>query len=207
MNQHDFASIPQSVEYCFANLFNVNYTPGAFDDMLNAVKSDLNYDINDFSYDMRTGMLHLYTDLSEITEAPMSIQMAPKACALVASKKINLLKNHGLMDVFAQIILSDFCRIQSYQARAASKGYTAEMFNACLGNATFYHDKSDVDSRFVASVMMIALVSDTPKDVVKATGQCKGELSDFIRMTKRRDLISLLDAQHRRDFLADDLEL
>jgi hypothetical protein len=207
MNFRDFINSAQAVEYNFANLFNVNFTADAFEEMLDGIKGDLSYHPNDIAYDMRSGLLYLYSDASSITEAPASIQMAPKACALVAAKKIKLLKKHGLIDMFSRIILSDFCRIPSHQARELSQGCTPQMFDACLSNASFYFDLTDVDSRFVPSVMMIALVSDAPVAVVKESGQCKGQLADFIRMTKRRDLFPLLDAENRRDFLEDDFSM
>lgn len=202
-----YKNLAQAVEFSFANLFNTVDSLEEFEAMLSHVKDDQQYFTGEFAYDMRSGLLYLYTDPCESSDAPGFVQLHPKLSSQMAFKKINSIKAFGMMDIFSRIILSDFCRIQSFEARESANGHTPKLFDECLKSAHFYAHSNEVDSHFIPSVMKLALISDAPLDVVKASGQCGGELFDFIRLAKRKDLMPLLDEQHRRRFLEDELSI
>ena len=207
MKPTSHVNLSQRVEFSFANLFNLRYSAEDFSDMLRSVIADPAYLQEDFAYDMRSGLLYLHVDTNEIEEAPSYVRAQAKNTSQLAIHKIKILKACGLMDPFSRIILSDFCRTQSFNAKQAAHGYTPELFSACIRTAHFYLSSEDVDNHFVPSVMKLALISDAPYEVVKAAGHCGGELYDFIRVTKRQDLLPLLDEAHRRKRLEDDLGL
>ena len=207
MKKNQYINLAQSVEFSFANLFSLMHSLEDFDAILASVKADQNYFSSDFAYDMRSGLLHFYTDPSELREAPGFILHHPRQCSQIAIKKIMAIKACGMMDIFSRIILSDFCRLQSFEAREAAQGHTPELFNACLKSSHFYSRAEELDNHFIPSVMMLTLASETPLDVVKASGQCGGDLFDFIRFTKRKDLVPLLNERYKRHLLEDDLSL
>ncbi len=207
MKPSEYVNLSQHVEFSFANLFNMRYSAEDFSDMLRKVIADPTYSKDDFAYDMRSGLLYLHVDTNEIHEAPSYVRAQAKNTSQLAIQKIKAIKACGLMDPFSRIILSDFCRTQSYEAKQAAHGHTPELFSACIRSAHFYLSSEDVDNHFVPSVMKLALISDAPYEVVKAAGHCGGELYDFIRVAKRQDLLPLLDEPHRRKRLEDDLSL
>lgn len=202
-----YINLAQAVEFSFANLFSLTHSFEEFEAMLFSAKADHQYLLGEFAYDMRSGLLYLYTDPTESGEAPGFVRFHPKQSSQLAIRKIKAIKECGMMDIFSRIILSDFCRLQSFEAREAAHGHTPKLFDECVKTAHFYTHSNEVDSHFIPSVMKLTLVSDAPLEVVKASGHRGGELFDFIRFAKRKDLMPLLDEQHRRRFLEDDLSM
>lgn len=198
-------TLPGVVESNFANIESEGHSLEGFKSMLARLKDEPEYCQQDFVFDMRSGLREHYTAQGSVSAANSLIRNNPESIKSLISMKIDALKKAGFMDQLSAVMLADFCHTSGSFARGAANGHTVDLFKCCLDCIWQTSTRKDLLDSFIGDVIRLELIRDTPLNIIEQSHAPKEELKIFAKITKRRDILSLLDSEGKRDFLSDQL--
>jgi hypothetical protein len=201
------STLPIVVEANFANIESEGHSLEGFKAMLARLKGEPEYCERDFPFDMRCGLREHFTIRGAMGEANTQIQKNHESIKSLISLKIRALKEAGFMDNLSAVMLADFCYTSGSYARSAANGHTVDLFMCCLSNIWHISENENLQDSFIADVIKIELIRDTPLSIIEQSGISQDEILGFAKFTRRADVMKLLDNKGKRELLGDELGL